>query len=278
MYKLARAVDISHLSLGNPGGGVWSELKSTPGLAPKWAIVKKAQLWVDEDRYKTTVWPWLTGKGEDILSAEATPVMTQQGEVLSVDVELGDRTDRLLCGQIGPILNTRSQVNLVYVEVKTGEVLQGDVLGAIQVGLKQKTGVRLIYWGSEEAISEQMAGPLGKLLQEGQALYGYKCRKVHIFLPKDDPLGEKEQYNQNVHRVVLLISPPPFRNSMNYVVSHVQWSPTILSHLIKCMDIIRSSHLWGTNLQSMCGDNYSRRIVVNMSNMFFPPQTTCHSL
>ena len=79
VYKLARAVDISHLSLGNPGGGVWSELKSTPGLAPKWAIVKKALLWVDEDRYKTTVWKWLTGKGEDILSAEATPVMTQQG-------------------------------------------------------------------------------------------------------------------------------------------------------------------------------------------------------
>ena len=200
-------------------------------------------MWVDEDRYKTTVWSWLTKKEEDILSAEASPVMTQQGEVLSVDVELGDRTDRLLCGQLGPILNSRSQVNLLYLEVTPGEQLQGDVLGAIQVGLKQKSGVRLIYWGSEQAITEQLAGPLGKLLQEGQALCGYKTRKIQVFLPKDEPLGDRQQWGQNVNRVALLISPSTFKNSMTYITSHVPWTPSILSHLIKIMDITRSSHV-----------------------------------
>ena len=244
MRRLAKEVDVKDMGFGNIGGHVWQELKTTPGVTPKWSIVKNAKLWDDAARFGSTVWPWLTGKGDDILSAEASPVMTQQGEVLDIEVVLGERKDRLLCGQLGPILNSRSQVNLMYVEVTVGQQLQGDVLGAIQVGLKQKSGVGIIYWGTDEAIDEQLAGPLGRLLQEGQALGGYKTRMVKVFLQSDDPLGDKDLHCQNVDRVALLISPKPFKSTFTYVVSQLSWTPTILTHLIRCMDMIRPCYLY----------------------------------
>ena len=243
MHKLAKTVDIKDLAFGNIGGHVWQELKTTPGMVPTWTICQKAKLWDDEAKYGTTVWPWLTGKGNDFLSAEASPVMTQLGEVMSIEVGLGERKDRLLCGPLGPILKSRSQVNVMYMEVTPGQQMKGDVWGAIQVGLQQQSGVRLIYWGSEQAIDEQLAGPLGRLMQEGQALGGYKTRMVNVHLYSDEPLGGKELHCKNVDRVALLLSPTPFRNTFTYVVSHLSWTPTILTHLLRCMEITTSCHI-----------------------------------
>ena len=98
----------------------------------------------------------------------------------------------------------------------------------------------MALWGTPEAVAQVTAGPLAKLLAAGGEFQGYKTRIITVHMPfvmNQDSLPGKQTFCQNVTRNVLLVTPTTFRNSMDYIVSHQQWSCSIVLHLIHILDV-----------------------------------------
>jgi hypothetical protein len=237
VMKLVRAVDISVLSVGNVGGHVWAELKEGE-RNPPFSLLKKAKLWQEEDRFKKPVWSWLCEEGKDWSVSAQAAVRTQQGEVVKINVNIDSKTERLMCGELGAILTSRSVVHLLYIEVKSGDTVLSEAVLAAMVKLgQQKTGIRIILWGEPAAVQQVKTGPMAKLLESGGPLNAYRSNEIDVFLPKDDLYGTRTVGQTNTKRVAFLLSPTQMRPVITYAVSHVPWTPSIPVHLIHFLDI-----------------------------------------
>ena len=248
---------MNHLTF-QMSGSQWSHLKHNPDEFPPIESLKKSQLWACEQLYKYSVWSWLTEGGESFTAASAAALQTQQGEVVVVDVSIGNRQEKLMFGGQGPLLNSRSEATLLVADVGgPGGTAENpsywplELMQAIGYGKKQKFGMRLAIWCSDDDCELIMKGPMTKLLSTD--FRGYKVRVLSVFLPKDEPLAGKTVWNSNVCRKVILVSPTPFKKAWDVVVTHLSWTPTLIGHFVNVMDMLRSFFsLCAYSLPIMC--------------------------
>ena len=114
-----------------------------------------------------------------------------------------------------------------------------DLSDVVKHCQRQKQGMRMIIWGTTEAIQKVNRELLSEMLCVGGPLQGYKTRVISVFLSKDDPLPFRAGYSANVTRSVLLLSPTGFKKGMDYMVTQCSWSPSLIVHLIGLLDITR---------------------------------------
>lgn len=240
--KLVHTVDASSLGFGLVGGSVYQRLKNNPNETPSWEQLSKAALWSQKDRFGK-VQSWLqAGPQWNVKAFQMVPTTT--GKVMPVEVDIEGRKEKLHCGAMGAILNTRSVVSLIYAEVKAKEdhILPPDVMGAIGSLATSRSAVRLIIWGDPAVVERLAEGPLKGMQEDGGPLSGYKSKRIRVFLPREDVYGPRGTGVTNVERLALILCPHPMKPSYSYVVSHVAWGPSILDHLIQCAGITMSPH------------------------------------
>lgn len=113
-----------------------------------------------------------------------------------------------------------------------------EVLAAVRKGAKQtRTTFSMIFYGHPPSVMSVVLHQLRPMTLGGGELTGYSTRDVHIFLPKDDPLGPREQGDNNVNRLATIFSNKAIRPSHSFVISHIPWSPVIVKHLLGLLEI-----------------------------------------
>ena len=170
------------LSFGNVGGVFWTQVKTDPLFKAPFSTLKKAALWSDEGRFKEGVWSWLCAEGEDWTVEATKKVQTQEGDVFSVQLDVGDKKERLLWGPMGALLKSRSLVDVILVEVSDMQnPLAEEVVGAIAHASKSKGGVQLMFWGNPDVIGVLLSGSLTRMMGPTSCLAGYRLKKVTVF-------------------------------------------------------------------------------------------------
>ena len=205
-------------------------------------MLKKAALWSKKERFEKAVHSWLTSKDTSWNVAASQAVLTQQGKVVPVEVEIGEWREKLHVGKLGPLLNTRSVVSLIYLELKekADGPIGGDVLAAIGHLAMKKGGVRLIVWGTK-FVMEKARAQLLAMQEGGGPLSGYQEKEILVFLPNESCYGSRTHGYANVDRHVLILGPSTMKQCLGYVVSHLPWGPSLVDHLIQCAGLAMSS-------------------------------------
>jgi hypothetical protein len=234
---VVRAVPLADLTMSGLGGGVWANLKVDDSKFPPVEAIKQAKLWKNEDLYKTTVWGWLCEEAAWPAPASGNTLITDVGEVYSLDVRHGGREEKLLVGGLGPLLVSRTMAAMVVCEIESG--WPEELAHVINNCHKQRSGVKLAIWGTTDAIDVIVKGPLLALLAPGGQLQGYKTRTLDVYLPRDDPLPGRPSGWTNVRRSVVLVSPGSFRSCPSYVVSHQPWTASLIVHMKNVLDLPR---------------------------------------
>ena len=176
---------MNHLKIPNIGGGAWSELKFDDNKFPSLAALQEAPLWKLKDLYSASVWSWLCSNQESWPATSATSLTTQQGDVCRVEVQVGDRAEKLLVGPLGAILNSRTEAHLLWTEVGVQENFWPEELEAAITHLcRQKGGFRVVLWGTADAIAKAQYGPVAKLTSVGGVLQGYRTRFIAAYIPR----------------------------------------------------------------------------------------------
>ena len=225
--------------MNNLGGGAWNAMKFDETKFPTVDQLKTAQVWKSEEEYKVAVWSWMCDDKDFLTQANANTLNTATGELCIMDVNTGDRTDKMHIGPLGPIMAGRTEAALVVCEVGVVEFWPGELAAIIHHCYKQRAGMRLAVWGTPDSIDKAVKGPVAELLAAGGELQGYKSRIIDLYMAKDDPLPDKNTWCTNVHSKVLLLSPGGFRNSPSYMVTQWSWTPSLLVHLIHILDVFR---------------------------------------
>ena len=234
VMKLKNCVDASQLGIGVQPGTIYHDLKMDPTKTPKWELLQKAGLWKNKAQYEHSVWSWLTSTKQEWSVAASQALVTQGGTVIPVDVEIGDRREKLMCGTLSSILNTRSLISLILVELKESaeDPFPSEVSALITSLSNKKVSVRLILWGTPKAVDQALAGSVEQLMAGGCPLVGYKQRRIEVFLNNEACYGERVTGYSSVHRVAVILNPQPMRASYGYMVSQVGWVPTLVDQLI----------------------------------------------
>ena len=138
------------------------------------------------------------------------------------------------------ILASRTEATVVLAEVGITDNPWSDELRAVVDHCqRQKQGLRMVIWGTQDAIQKVQHVLLSDLMSVGGLLQGYKTRTIMVHLSKDDPLPFRPGYASNVTRSVLLLSPTGFKKGMDFMVTHLSWSPSLIVHLVSLLDIHR---------------------------------------
>ena len=58
--RLTTIVRQQDLDFGNAPMNMWTRVKDDPGFVPHFMLLKNAPLWQDAQRFRSTVWSWLT--------------------------------------------------------------------------------------------------------------------------------------------------------------------------------------------------------------------------
>ena len=139
-----------------------------------------------------------------------------------------------------PILASRTEATVVLAEFGITDNPWSDELNAVVHHCqRQKQGLRMVIWGTQDAIQKVQHVLLSDLMSVGGLLQGYKTRTILVHLSKDDPLPFRLGYCNNVTRSVLLLSPTGFKKGMDFMVTHLSWSPSLIVHLVSLLDIHR---------------------------------------
>ena len=193
--KLMKQCPVRDLTFGNVGGHVWSQVKADQNFIPPFSILKRAPLWAEESRFKDTVWRWLCEGAEDWAIKEAEQLETKEGAVMSVDVQVGRATAKLMWGDVVPVLRTRSQTEVLLFEVNNeNQPLSSEAIAAIGIAGRQKTGVRIIVWGPPAVVEALKKGVLLKLMEASNPLYNYKTKEVIACVPQDEAGGPRPNH------------------------------------------------------------------------------------
>ena len=232
-------VPVNDLLFGNVGGHFWNNVKTDPGFRPDWKIVSKSRLWSDENRYRSTVWKWLCEGSEDFTVSTSSKTMAQdQGRLLKMTVDVGDKVEFMALGSVPQLIKTRGSIDVVLIEVADcNHPLDDSIITAIVAGSKQQGGAKFIFVCTLEAAQRLQADHLPKLLQPEAPLAGYKMRTVVLFFARDDALGPRQPGVTSVARIALLFSLTPFRTGVGYVASTMNWHPVAIRQLVTCMDL-----------------------------------------
>ena len=57
--KLASVVKQHDLNFGNVPGTMWARVKNETGFVPSFAVLSRAALWTEAQRFRKSVWSWL---------------------------------------------------------------------------------------------------------------------------------------------------------------------------------------------------------------------------
>ena len=228
---------LDDLTMSALGGGAWAALKVEEGKFPDINAVRGAKFWKRADVYKQAVWSWLCDESGGSAVATADLLETQKGHVISVDILAAGRKETILFGDVGPIMSSRTEAAVVMADLGTSNDVFADELRAmVEHCVKQRNGVKLILWGMCHAVQALVSGPLDAMMGAGGCLQGYRYRILNIHLPRDDPLPAKPTWCFNVKRAVLLVTPGTFRSCYDFVVTHQQWTPSLVKHFLHVLD------------------------------------------
>jgi hypothetical protein len=203
---------------------------------PGWDVVKEAALW-REATWQKTVLPWLTGHEAHYLTQSAGVLELQNGPVHTTSLTLNSRTEQLKWGMVGPLLEARSHMEVIYMEVVNKEVpLDDDCLGALVKCAKQAGGVRVFIWAAEP-VSDAMhaeGGQMSALLGPGGCLQSYRCKKVRVYLRREAAFGDRPTGYGAVTRVVTILHrrEQKVREVYPYISTTGDWSPSIMAYLL----------------------------------------------
>ena len=246
---------VRDLTFGNVGGHVWSQVKADQNFIPPFSILKRAPLWAEESRFKDTVWRWLCEGAEDWAIKEAEQLETKEGAVMSVDVQVGRATAKLMWGDVVPVLRTRSQTEVLLFEINNeNQPLSSEAIAAIGIAGRQKTGVRIIVWGPPAVVEALKKGVLLKLMEASNPLYNYKTKEVIACVPQDEAGGPRPKGYTMCFRTVLLLAPGAanLRPIPPILVSHVGWRPTLIGHLLASLDLAGGVFTGGGSIGVLC--------------------------
>ena len=102
----------------------------------------------------------------------------------------------------------------------------------------------MVLWGTDDSVQKAYKEQVSKLTAVGGILQGYRTRVINVFMPKDDPLPCRVSWSTNVIRQVLLVSPTMFKQYPDYVVSHIEWVPGMVNHIVAIMDVCGFPSVW----------------------------------
>ena len=231
---------MTHLRIPNIGGGAWSELKYDDSKFPTVAALQEAALWKLKDLYAQSVWSWLCDEEKIWPAIAASTLETQLGPVTAIPVALDDREENLLMGPLAAILKNRMDAQILWAEIGVQENYWSAELDmAIAHLSQQQGGFRLALWGTDESVQKAYKEQVVKLTAVGGILQGYRTRVITVFMPRDDPLPYRVSWSTNVIRQLLLVSPTMFKQYPDYIVSHIEWVPGIVSHTVAILDVCR---------------------------------------
>ena len=216
------------------------DLKKDPNFKPKYSVLKEANLWSQEHRFKTTVHHWLLEGAPDWTVATTAKLLEKEGTIHKAKIDLGSKEEYFHWGEVSALLKARPVIDVIYLELQAGpQVVTDDMVAAISHGAKQEGGVRVVVVGPVKVVQQVTStGALGKLAEGHAPLGGYKQRRLMLNLPRDEGLGPREHGDLNVERAVVLFSPVPIKPSMSYITSHVSWSAVIMSHIISLLEVV----------------------------------------
>lgn len=123
---------------------------------------------------------------------------------------------------------------------KGGNLALAEAIEAIKHGAAQmRTPFAVVIWGQLPELLNAIKASIDPLLQKNQPLGSYHTREVFGFMPKDDPLGPRQERQLNVRRMAMVISSRPIRSALSYMTGQIPWSPIFLKHLLVLIDIVR---------------------------------------
>jgi hypothetical protein len=237
--RLVRSVPQSKLSLKNVGPSFWDKVKDDPGFHPEFRFLEKADLWSKPEEFKETVWPWLCGEVQDWSVETVSRLDRAGGTAHSVEIRLGEQTEKVLWGDLKAILDSRGLTDVVLIEVSHAgrDPLSDDILlGALGKLSSQKNGVKVVIWGSVEAVARMQETSVKRLLTAPSPMQAYRVRQLTVYMPKEPSMGGGATGVQSVSRTCLILSPGPLRPSQPYIVSHIGWTPAIMTFCVGLMD------------------------------------------
>lgn len=112
-------------------------------------------------------------------------------------------------------------------------------MAAVDQGVKQEGGVRVILWGEESVVHRVWDRHFEAMLAPGAAMAGYKCREVVAHLARDNPMGGRPPGAVNVDRLALITGPVAMKTAMTYMVFGIPWCPAVVGHLAWILDTTR---------------------------------------
>lgn len=113
------------------------------------------------------------------------------------------------------------------------------MLAAIEHGVKQEGGVRVVIWGPEGPVHNIRDNQIQPRLEGEGVMAGFKSREVVAHLARDDPLGGRAPGTLNVNRVALVLGPVTIKTSVDYMVFNIPWCPAVVGHLAWMLDTLR---------------------------------------
>ena len=116
-------------------------------------------------------------------------IKTQTGEVLTAQVDVGDKKEKLMWGPIGPIMQCRQHIDCLYIECTNySEPVTAEALEAIQLAVQQPGQVRVVFYGDPGVKQQLRVNMLASMNRPGLALAGFKVKMVWVHLPKEDEI------------------------------------------------------------------------------------------
>jgi hypothetical protein len=203
------------------------------------------------------VYPWLLEGAQDLGAEQAEKVLTEHGEVYSVD--LPEQKRKVYYGGLSAIMRTRTVTDVMLLEIMppTGtreNAVDQPQCAAISMACKQAAnGLRLIVYGAEAAIADAKQYPLAKLETGAGCLGGFRRKELVVHLHREDSLGKRETGYSFATRRALLYSPKPMKVTPPFITCMTDWSPAMVAFLVSCADLPGASlvHRWQKGKQCM---------------------------
>ena len=237
-----RQVTIKEMSVGNVGAQFWRRVKNEEDFRADFKTMSKAPLWSDEAKFKGTVWAWMCEGQRDWTVDTTNKIMSREGgKMVRVQVDVGDRKDTINWGDVATIVKTRGSVDVVYIEVKDfNNPMEEDAMALLSHCSRLQGGVKIILFGSDEAMDIMQNRVLPRITESSSMLAGYKYRRIDVFMPRDDELGVKATGLLSVHRIALLLSLTTIKPSVGYICSLLPWSPVFVRFFVSLFELTGS--------------------------------------
>ena len=169
--------------------------------------------------------------------AQVKEVLTGEGQVFKMAVQVGNKDEVLHYGDLTGILKSRLAVDLLWIDATGDNPIADDVIGVINQTANQSQGVRLVFVADPRCM-EKIQVVITKLMDATSVLAAYKDKQLMMYFPKDDSMGQRQQYSSAVCRKVIMLSPSHMKNSLPYMVSHIGWTPAVVTHVVGLLDLL----------------------------------------